>query len=550
MRDFLIRILMLCVSLGMAGQLGCGDDAMSSEMGLAYPEEPSSSGRQADDGDYNGSAGADASESPDDEPFIPEEEDDFRLQPPAASRTFVFVANTDLNSVARIDSLTLQITTMDVGLEPTLVRTNTLGDTAVVLNEGSDDVSIIYADRSDLVVQVDVIPGANELVLAPMGDYAVAYYDDNQAELGDDSGSLSDATLVRLDDAQAFNLVVGLHIREVEFDAAGERAFFITDDGVAIVEMDTVSGDLLVPPVRVTLDVVGEADAIDREVEVTADGDYGLVRVSTQSVLRLVNFETGKIDELDLGAIPTDLDLLPGGNEVVTVMRRTHLLTEEPATSEVVVIPLPGGFTDVDTLVRFDLGEEVVGLAQFIPQSNELALYSTLNENDHLTLLNLDTGISNTFALRKGIEAVKVSPDGRRLLVMHTKLPGEPIAGTPAYLGQSHAYTVFNLDNDSARLIVTETRPGDFVFANDDTNVFILLSDVARDVRAVEWTNLTSGRDTTIPLRRFPQSIGVIPATNRIYVAQEHEVGRMAFIDTETGEVREVTGYHLNSRTE
>ena len=549
MKDNIIQKVALTACFALAGQLGCGDSMSDSEMAMDYPGEPTSSARQDPD-DSEGGAGMDSAGPNSEEPFIPEEEDDFRLQPPAASRTFVFVANTDLNSVARIDSITLQITTLDVGLEPTLVRTNTMGDTAVVLNEGSDDVSIIYADRDDLVVQVDVTPGANELLLSPNGDYAIAFYDDKQAELGDDPGSLSDATLVRLHDATAYNLVVGLHIREVEFDDAGQRAFFVTDDGVAIVEMDTVSADLFVPPIRVTLDVVSEAGAVDREVEVTADGDYGLVRVSTQSVLRLVNLETGKIDELDLGAIPTDLDLLPDGDEVVTVLRRTSTITEEPSSSEVVIIPLPDGFSDSDTLRHYNLGEEVIGLAQYIPQSRQMALYSTLNENDHLTLLDLDSGISNTFALRKGIECVNVSPDGRRLLVMHTKLPGEPIAGTPEYLGQSYAYTVFNLDNDSARLIITETLPGDFVFANDDTNVFILLSDVSRDVRAVEWTNLVSGRDTTVPLRRFPQSIGVIPATNRIYVAQEHEVGRMAFIDTETGEVREVTGYHLNSRTE
>lgn len=528
--------------------LACGDDSAG-----AYDESYTGDGRTSvpDDNQAGGAdAGGGPAGEPDDEPFVPEEEADFRLQPPAASRTFVFVANTDLNSVARIDSLTLQIDTIDVGLEPTIVRTTPLGDTAVALNEGSDDVSVIYADRDDLVVSVGVNPGANELILSPNGDFAIAYYDDAQAEVGDEAGSLSDATLIRLDDAAAFNLVVGLHIREVEFDELGARAFFVTDDGVAIVAMATVSEDLFVPPVRLSLDPASEASAVDREVEVTAAGDFALVRVSAGSDLRLVDLDTGDIRELALGAVPTDLDLHPLADEAVTVLRGTGPIGENERPSEVVVIPLPGGFDDPDSIRRYELADEIVGLSRFVGDSRELALYSTLDENDHLTLLNLDSGTFETHALRKGVESVHSTADGRRLVVMHTKLPGEPIPGTPAYLEQSYAYTIFNLDSGASRLIVTETRPGDFVFTAEQTDVFIMLSDQARDVRAVEWTNLTSGRDTTIPLRRFPQAIGLIPATNRIYVSQEHEVGRMAFINTDTGEVREVTGYHLNSRTE
>jgi DNA-binding beta-propeller fold protein YncE len=530
--------MVLVVVLATAG---CGD---SSEGGsFAYPsfaDNESGDEQPRGVGEAGGGEGAaDSDAPPEEEPFVPEEEDDFRFQAPAASHTFVFVVNTDLNAVARINSLTLQIDTIEVGLEPTIVRTTLLGDVAVVLNEGSDDVSII--EHNNRVTPVDVLEGANSLVLTPNADFAIAYYDDAIAEATDVAGSLSDATLVRLDDARAFNLAVGFHIREIEFSADGEVAYFVTDDGVAPVNMGTVSRDVFVPPVPLTYDRIAGVSATDREVDMAAGGDFALVRNSTEAALRLVDMADGRISELVLDSIPTDLDLLPSGDEVVAVLRGSH---------QVALIPLPGGFENSEEVTFFDVGDEVVGLAQLIPNSRLVALYSTLNENDHLSILDLEDGTVHTIALRKGIEGVHPSPDGGRLLVFHTKVPGEPVPGTADYLAKSFAYTVFNLDSGTSRLIVTDARPGEFTFSEDGSMAFILQADRAAGVRAVEWVDLLSGRDVTIEFRRLPESLGVIPATGRIYVSEEHEVGRMAFINTESGEVREVTGYHLNSRTE
>jgi DNA-binding beta-propeller fold protein YncE len=536
---------LLALTVGLLAW-ACGDAEYDAGApgGADYPPNDYEPGPTQDAGSGMADTGGGApAEDAFEEPFIPEEpEEEHRFQPPAASRTFVFVANTSLNAVARIDSLTLQITTIEVGFEPTVVRTVPTGDLAVVLNEGSDDVSVIFADQSDRVVTVDVAPGANSLELSPNGDFAIAYYDDAIAEPEDQPGSLSDASLIRLNEpVRVFNLVVGLHIREIEYNEAGDTAYFVTDDGVAVVTMPSVSRDLFVPPVHLSRDRLEDVAAIDREVEIAGDGEFALVRSSTESTLRLVDLTDGRIRELDLMAIPTDLDLLPSGDEVVAVLRDR---------GELLVVPLPGGFEDAETVQRYPLGDERAGLAHLIPSRRQLALYSTLDENDHLTLFDLDDGSMETFALRKGIESVVSSPDGSRLVVFHTKLPGEPVPGSDSFLAQSFAYTVFHTDLETARLVLTEARPGAFTFSEDGDSVFMLLADESRGVQAVEWADLLGGRDRTIELRRMPEAIGVIPATGRVYVSEQHEVGRMAFIDTDTGTVREVTGYQLNSRTE
>jgi hypothetical protein len=40
----------------------------------------------------------------------------------------------------------------------------------------------------------------------------------------------------------------------------------------------------------------------------------------------------------------------------------------------------------------------------------------------------------------------------------------------------------------------------------------------------------------------------VVPATAQIYVAQDHPLGRMTFVDTQSFRTRTLTGYGLNSQ--
>jgi DNA-binding beta-propeller fold protein YncE len=532
------KLLHAAVALTALAFAGCGDAAFDEAERPWDPDFGVGPGPGDDAGlDTAGDAGPDV--------FVPEQpEDDFRLQPPAVGQTYVYVANTDLNAVARIDSLTLEVRTLDVGLRPTLVRTVPGGDMALVLNQGSHDVTVIAAEAGVATFTLEVMSGANSLLIAPNGDYAFAWYDDRRARAGDVAGSLNDVTLLALErePARAYNLVVGLHVREIEFDAAGETAFLVTDDGISVVPLAGVDRDRFVPPIRVSNDPAEDARALDREVEVTPSGAFALVRTSNASNLRLVDLASGAIREIELGGVPTDVDLLEGGERAVVLLREQ---------AELLVVAIPGAF-EGEGLVRHSLGDEVAGLALPLPLpgGTRLALYSTLDENDHLTLFDLADGSFETWALRKGIESVFATPDGSRLLVLHTKVPGEPVPGTPGFLARSFGYTIFSLDTRTARLVLTEARPGDFTFSADGTQAFLLLNDPARSIRAVEWVNLTTGRDQTLRLRRAPEAIGVIPATGRVFVSQEHEVGRIAFIDPATGEVREVTGYHLNSRTE
>ena len=79
--------------------------------------------------------------------------------------------------------------------------------------------------------------------------------------------------------------------------------------------------------------------------------------------------------------------------------------------------------------------------------------------------------------------------------------------------------------------------------------LYLLLNDKEEDVRQLEVINLSSFRTESIRLGSPPDHIGFIPndGNPRIYISQEHPVGRMTFIDETSDEIKTVTGFELNS---
>ena len=290
--------------LKLAGLLGalliaaaCGDDSdYSDEGGYWYDDagggsyDAGSPAPTADVGETDSGSGGGATE----DVFVPEEEEELTTTPPTASRRYVFIASPSSNIVAKIDSVTLAVTPIQVGREPSIVRTTPEGDYAIVLNEGSDSVSVIEAgaDR-DRVTNVDVLDGCNRLELSPSGTSAVAWYDNAAARIGDEIGSLQAVSVIDLADGEAHTVSVGFRIREIEFDAAGTRGFVVTDSGLNIIDFDALDGDVALPTNDLGADPL--VDESDREVEVSEQGRYALVRTSNLVGLRIVDLDTDAV---------------------------------------------------------------------------------------------------------------------------------------------------------------------------------------------------------------------------------------------------------------
>ena len=256
--------------------------------------------------------------------FEPQNPSAFELSAPAASENFVFVANTTRSTVAKVAASAgaIRIQTIRVGAGPTEVVASPDDDLALVLNEGSDSVTVIDAGpigTEDEVRTVDVPRGLNRLRIAPGRALAFAWYDNRFAEPADDAGPLSSVAAINLrgDDLVAYQLSVGVNVRDVRFDAEEERVFIVTDDGVSVARLDEINGDSFLPPVR----FAGEGESYPlseaREVLLAPSGERAIVRIGAQASLRVITLATAERVDIALPADASAIRLVPGSSRVL-----------------------------------------------------------------------------------------------------------------------------------------------------------------------------------------------------------------------------------------
>ncbi len=536
------RLLAMAASAVLGATLGCDAGLSSLDAPGALDEGRDDTG--ADAGGGGGGGGVDI--DPDTEQQL--------LTDPTASLNYVFIANTSRGTIARvaISGDAILIDTARVGALPTEVATVPGADTAVVLNRGSDTVSVVRAgaigEELD-VTSVDVVVGANQLAISPDGAWAFVWYDNRRAEAGDITGPLSEVSAVRLaeGDEVAWQISVGINVRDVVFDDAAATAFVITDDGVSPVPLDGLRGDEFVPPIDVDGDPLVTAVGGDREVLVTDDGSLAVVRDGTQPLLRFVALDTGEVTEFALDGAPSDVDLVPGTSDVLVTVRETGVVElvdveawragSPDATRTFTDFPHPVGRTvlsaDGDTAVVFS-GASDTGEAPFV------------------SILSLDDDGLRSWNVRKTVAAAVVSPALTHALLVHTKEPGDPVAGAPEdeIIARSFAYTAFSLGSGLTKLVRVDARPGEIAFTDDGRHAFVLVADEARAVQEVSWIDLDTFQTRTLDFDRLPEHVGAVPGAGYVYVSQVHTLGRIAFIDVATGDVREITGFELNGLIE
>ncbi len=482
------------------------------------------------------------------EPGLGYEYEAFDLTRPTASANFVFVANTSRGTLAKIavdDGGTIQISTVRVGAEPSLIVTTPDDDLALVLNSGASTVSIVDAapvGEEDEVDTVDVIEGANRLSLAPDASVAFAWYDNRAAERGDDPGPLSELSAIVLgaDPAPVYQLSVGVNVRDVVYDDAGLRAFVVTDEGVSSVALGDLDGDRFLPPVPIEDPLAPIPLGEDREILVAGEGDLALVRVGELPQLRVVELDTAVFHDFVLPAPPTDIDLLPGTRRAVLSMRESDQLG---------VLDLDAfGEAEISPITWFTIEGQPVGQTVLAPGGGDLLVFSAALDSERLSIVDLEAMEARTLNLRKGIRGAAIAPDGASAIVYHSKESGTPVAGEPEdqIIAKSEAFTVLDIESGLTKLVLTDAAPGEMTFDTEGGQAFVLVANEGLGVRALEWVDMRTFRTNRYRFDRTPEHVGVVPGAGMIWVSQIHDLGRIAFIDQVTGEVREITGFELN----
>jgi DNA-binding beta-propeller fold protein YncE len=469
---------------------------------------------------------------------------------PASSRRFFYVPMTQQNELARIDGRTLAVEATPVGAQPRTAAAIPNSDSAIVLDQSNGTATIVRpTGTGDVTKVLPTLLHLNRLDVDPSGRFAVVWFDLAQA-IQDGGltgiGSFQDVTVIALaaGSETAVDLTVGFRPRNVQFDATGDHAYVVTQDGVSVIDLSyaTQHPPTIVPPIAVAAPSVA---ADDLEVDIVATGHYAAVRQANVSSLRVVDLVTqpGHAWTIPLASVPSDVDLAPDGARVFVVERDAKKLA---------IIDVPGDAIDPTGVETIDLSDGTLGSLVLSNDGKRALLFTNAVADERITMVKLDTaGYPHvTWPLQKSVRAVGLSPDGTSALVLHAKMPGDPATATSFddYIDKSYGYSLLDLASGFAKLQITTVDPGAFVYAPDSSKAYIALDggDAPGAAQAMQVIGVRSGVVTTKALGSPPTDLGFLPDAGEAFVAQRHPLGRVSFVDFASDAVRTVTGFDLN----
>lgn len=503
--------------------LACGS-ADSSSFGDASPSAPGASS--------SGGSGAAIPGEP-----VPEKEVESDYEAPVATGHFVWVANPKSGRVAFVDATTLQVKTVEAGNAPTFLARvpGQTDDTTLVLNVLSSDATLLRASSTGITAKtIKVAPLANRLAFSADGRFAIAWGDSSKgpdAAKTPKAQGFQDLTVLDLVTGVPTVLAVGYRPVAVGFAAGQPRAYAVTQDGIAII--DLTGAPLVVKNVAVS-DTPNE-DPGSRDVSVTPSGSVALIRRKDSPAITAVALDTGARVTVTLPSPVTDLDLNDKGDRAVAVMR---------ATSQVAVLPVPGVLTAPTVFTTVTVTGETIGSVALAPGGQKGLLYTNASEVERVTILDLtqEPPPFRTVRLYSPVLAVFAAPDAGHAVVLHDRT-----TGTPSAPGSPGAFSILPVANALPAKIVATLAPPTAVAVTNDRAV-IAERDDKTNVFGAYLARMPQLMVERYPLASPPIAVGVVEGAKRAFIAQQHPDGRLTFIDLDTGIARTLTGFELSSR--
>jgi DNA-binding beta-propeller fold protein YncE len=485
-----------------------------------------------DDGPPAGDGDGDDDDSDDAE----EGEDDFLGTEPRSTDAYVFIANPLRDTVTRVHAETRAITTIPVGDEPTMVLVSPDYQRAVTFDKGDDAVSVIDVATSE-VTPLRVREDMNFVAMSPDGRWVAAWFDEDVEDADfsiDGVRSFTEVSFVDTVDKAVHSYAVGFNPKDVRFSAASDRAIVLSDTMITVAE-------LAADPIELRLLDLG-ADPLDpptaAEIEITPNGRYAFVRYADIDDVLLVDLDDGALQTLDAGVDPTDVDLSADGMSAFIVARGSNEVRVysaiDPAGTAPTLFTTPEGNT--------------LGSVLLSPSGDSALLYTTTALEDRVVFWDLVSGEMVVRRLAKPIRAAAISPDGASALILHTleDAPGENDVFTSRW-----ALTVVSLDTWLTNAVALQAEPNQWVNSNDGRYSMFSLRD-NRNVGVIDYaTRLVD--DVLVP--SVPMFVGMMPLETDPedalgWVSQQHELGRISFIQPYDLAIETVTGFELNSEIE
>ncbi len=542
-----MRSTFICITVIATLSGGCGSTSASSGTGTSWSSGANGSSDDVTYGDsaassdsqYGGtdSAAADVYTKPD---LPPEKEKDYDFGAPEGSPNFVYIPAAGTDNLVKISGASLQVTLVEVGDRPILAKTVPGHDAVLVINAGSDDVAYVRSSATgDTIDFLPISPHANTLIVSPDGTSAVAFYDHAHPIPGEPAGSLQDVTLFRLGDKpEVAHLAVGFHPTSVAYRKDGTQAFVVTDDGVCVIHPATAQDGDIVPPIALSKDPLDKP--AEREVQITSDGAWAIVRQSGLNGLNAVHLASKKLATLALNAAPTDLDLLPDGSAALAVVRDT---------GEVAIVTLPADPTEVLEATVLSTGSLIAGLAQITEDGKTALLYTTAAGIEQAATLDFATKTIAPVLLRKTVDLALLVPGTRKAILVHSPAPGPNYNdATEKFVDDSEGITLYDLDTGYTKLVLTPVRATGIATMATPALAWLLLPDPANLDHGVLRANLKQFQTEIIALGSPPEYARVLESAQVVAVTQTHPSGRVTFLPVGAGAAKTVTGYELNGK--
>ncbi len=487
----------------------------------------------------------------------PEKEIESSFRSPVATGKYVWAANPESGRVALIDAQSLEVQTFEAGNGPThlaaLVDPSTPNAArAIGLNVKSHDATVLFADEQGKVTTktAPVHADANGWAISAKGRWALAWTDAAKIEKADPTEGFQDVTVLDLaaKEPKSVRLSVGYRPTRV-FIAKGEkRAFVVTEPGLSIIELDAGQGPFVTSELPVTDDPL-ESPA-SRDVSVTPDGAWALVRRDGSSDVGVVSLADGKRVSVKLSGPVTDLDLSDDGSRAIAVVRQPSVSSDAgaddaappSASSDVALLPIPGIFSNPTTFDTKTIDGESFGSVSLSTGGGVALLFTNATPNDHLTLLNTAPGAGylthRTVALKAPVKAVFPAPDGSHAVALLAPSAGSTKAG---------AFSVIPVSADLPPKIQGTDAPPVGV-AIQGNRALITVRDDPKKLYATYLVRMPELQIDPFKLSSPPLATGMVPAANVGYVAQEHPEGRITFVTLQDGKARTLTGFELGAK--
>lgn len=464
----------------------------------------------------------------------PEKEIESSYQSPVATGRTVWIANPKSGRVAFVDATSLDAKVVEAGNGPTyMAAVPGADDVALVLNVLSDDATMFRRTAVGMDVKTFKTHHlANAWGVSADGRWAIAWTNAKAVTgaFGKTVG-FQDLTVIDLS-AKAGPpaiLAVGYRPISVGFTKDGKRAYAVTQDGVSIIDLYAAGGPLVTKNVPIADDPL--ADPGTRDVSVTPDGAYALIRRDGDPAVTIVSLEAETRTKVTLSGPVTDLDLVEDGTKAVAVVREK---------AEVAVLPIPGIVAKPTEFATVTITGETVGSVSIAGGGASAVLYTNAVPAERFTVLRLDTTplAYRVQKLYAPVLGVFPTGDAQSAVVLHTGTA--PKAGAFSLVPISTGLPAKIVGTDAPLTAVALAKAGDrAVLTERDDGKALFGAYLAR------FPSLAVDR---FPLASPPIAAGVVEGSRRAWIAQQHPEGRITFIDLEKGEARTLTGFELSAR--